>query len=274
MSQIAGANILITGGASGIGRLVALKLGALGSRTILWDIDDARLEAVAQEFRNLGYPVFPYHCDVSSRGEVSAVAEAVKRDAGKVDILINNAGVVTGKFCLDCSEEEIEKTMAVNLMANFWTVRAFLSDMIKTGSGHIVTVASAAGIIGVSQMVDYCTSKFAAFGFDEALRMEIRKRKWKVRTTVVCPYFINTEMFQGVKTRFSWLLPILDVDKVTEKIVEAIQKNKKRLILPPVVYSVWLLRLFPVAVFDFAANLLGINTAMTTYKGRTDASRR
>ncbi len=108
----------------------------------------------------------------------------------------------------------------------------------------------------------------AAFGFDEALRMEIRQNRWPVKTTVVCPYFINTGMFDGVKTRFAALLPILDENKVADRIIRAILKGKKRLIMPPMVYSVWLLRLFPVAVFDFVADLMGINRAMKSFRGR------
>jgi all-trans-retinol dehydrogenase (NAD+) len=188
-----------------------------------------------------------------------------------VDILVNNAGVVSGRSFLECTDEQCRRTMDVNIMGHFWTVRAFLPDMVRRGSGHIVTMASAAGIIGVSQMVDYCASKAAAFGFDEALRMEIRKNRWAIRTTVVCPYFINTGMFEGVRTRFAALLPILDEEKVAGRIIRAIQKSRKRLVMPPMVYSVWLLRLFPVAVFDFVADLMGINAAMKTFKGRSAA---
>jgi all-trans-retinol dehydrogenase (NAD+) len=154
-------------------------------------------------------------------------------------------------------------------MAHFWTVRAFLPDMVRRGSGHIVTMASAAGIVGVSQMVDYCASKAAAFAFDEALRMEIRKSRWAVKTTVVCPYFINTGMFEGVRTRFAALLPILDEEKVAARIIRAVLKNRKRLVMPPMVYSVWLLRLFPVVVFDFVADIMGINVAMKAFQGRS-----
>ncbi len=268
MSRIADRSILITGGASGLGRLIALKAAVLGGRVILWDVNEANLDRVAREIGAIGRPVMARRCDVSNREDVYRAAREVTEAFGEVDILVNNAGVVSGRSFLECTDAELQRTMDVNILAHFWTVRAFLPGMIERGRGHIVTMASAAGIVGVSRMVDYCASKAAAFGFDEALRMEIRQNRWPVKTTVVCPYFINTGMFDGVKTRFAALLPILDENKVADRIIRAIVKGKKRLIMPPMVYSVWLLRLLPVAVFDLVADLMGINMAMKSFRGR------
>jgi all-trans-retinol dehydrogenase (NAD+) len=268
MSEVAGRNVLITGAASGIGRLMALKAAAKGANLVLWDIDEAGLAKLAAEIRANRCKAFSYRCDVSNHQDVYRVAEQVRTDVGMVDVLINNAGVISGKPFLECSDEQVRKTMDVNIMAHFWTVRAFLPDMISASRGHIVTIASAGGIIGVSRMVDYCASKFAAFGFDEALRMEIRKNRWRVKTTVVCPFYINTGMFAGVRSRFPRLLPILDENLVAERIIHAIQFNKKRLLLPLTVYSVWLLRLLPVVLFDWIATFLGINASMDDFRGR------
>lgn len=268
MSEVAGRNVLITGAASGIGRLMARKAAAKGANLVLWDIDETGLAKLVAEIRANSGKAFSYRCDVSRHQDVYRVAEQVRTDVGMVDVLINNAGVISGKPLLECSDEQIRRTMDVNTMAHFWTVRAFLPDMIRASRGHIVTIASAGGIIGVSRMVDYCASKFAAFGFDEALRMEIRKNRWRVKTTVVCPFYINTGMFAGVRSRFPWLLPILDEDLVAERIIHAIQFNKKRLLLPLTVYSVWLLRLLPVMLFDWIATFLGLNTSMDDFRGR------
>jgi all-trans-retinol dehydrogenase (NAD+) len=138
---------------------------------------------------------------------VYATAEKVRREVGKMDILVNNAGVVNGKPFLDCSDEELRGTMEVNILSHFWTVKAFLRDMINAGSGQIVTVAAAGGILGSAGLVGYSASKFAAFGFDEALRAELKQQRLDIRTTVVCPFFINTGMFAGVQTRFPLLIP-------------------------------------------------------------------
>jgi len=271
MSQIRGKNILITGGAAGIGRLMALELAELGGKIILWDINNANLETTAAEISRRGGQVLTYLCDVSSREAVYLTAERVKSDAGIVDILINNAGIVIGKEFLDYSEAEIEKTIQVDLMANFWTVRAFLPDMLTRNEGHLVTISSAAGTIGVAKLSVYCVAKFGVFGFHEALRGELHNRGAAIRTTVVCPYYIDTGMFKGVKTRFSWLLPILKEQKVAHRIVRAIRRNQQRVVMPWMVYTVPLLRLLPVSWFDALARFFGINVSMDEFIGRAES---
>ena len=259
---------LITGGACGLGRLVAQKIAARGSHVVLWDISDETLARTAAEISGAGYKATTYHCDVSDRDMVYGLAEKVKKEVGKGDILINNAGVVSGRPFLECTDEQLERTLRVNVLAHFWTVKAFLPDMVQTNSGHIVTVASAGGIVGSSRLVDYAASKFAAFGFNEALRAELKKQRLKIRTTVVCPYFMRGEMFAGVETRFSFLLPILEAETVSERIVKAIAWKKQQVIMPPLVYATWPLRLLPVSIFDKVATFLGINDAMDEFQGR------
>ena len=158
--------------------------------------------------------------------------------------------------------------MAVNALASFWTVKAFLPAMLERGRGQIVTVASAAGIVGVTGLADYSASKFAAFGFNEALRMELRKRRSPVKTLIVCPFFVDTGLFEGVRTRIPLLLPILKQDYVVKRITGAILKGKKRLVLPFFVYSVWILRLFPVGFMDAVADFFGISSSMDHFTGR------
>lgn len=258
---------LITGGACGLGRLMALKMAASRSHVVLWDIDDESLGRVADEISKAGNKVTIFHCDVSDRESVYSTAGKVREEVGKVDILINNAGVVSGRPFLECTDQQLRRTMEVNILAHFWTVKAFLPDMIRANSGHIVTIASAGGILGSAWLADYSASKFAAFGFDEALRAELKKQKLNIRTTVVCPYFIKSDLFAGVKTRFSFLLPILDAEHVSERIVNAIARKKRRLLMPPLVYSTWLLRLLPVDIFDWVATFLGIHDVMDEFHG-------
>lgn len=91
--------------------------------------------------------------------------------------MINNAGIVSGKKVLEVDDKSIERTMMVNTASHGYTVKQFLPKMLEKNKGHIVTIASCAGIVGVCGLTDYCASKFGAFGFDEALRMELRKLK-------------------------------------------------------------------------------------------------
>ena len=268
MKSFLGKNVLITGGASGIGRLMALDLLDEGVTVIIWDINKENMKKIQAEAKEKKGKVFIYECDVSDKNEIFTKAKSIKKEAGKIDILINNAGVVSGKPFMECTDEQIEKTFAINTMALFWTTRAFLPDMIEKDEGHIVNISSASGLIGVAGLADYAASKFAAFGFDESIRVELKKRKSKVKTTIVCPYYINTGMFNGVKTRFSWLLPILNEKKVAKKIIKTVKKGKGRLLMPWAVYTVMPLRIFSTGIFDFVASLLGIHNSMDEFKGR------
>jgi all-trans-retinol dehydrogenase (NAD+) len=268
-TSLTGKIALITGGASGIGKLVSFGLGKLGCRIIAWDINSESLETFSREAKALGIDVTTMVCDVSRRGDIYLNANLILKDFGKVDILVNNAGIVSGKTLLETSDEKIEKTFAVNTLASFWTVKAFLPKMIERNAGHIVTISSASGLIGVKGLADYSASKFAVFGFHEALRMELRKDKMKIKTTIVCPFYTSTGLFQGVKTRFPLLLPILKPEYVAGQIVKAIKKGRKRLIMPKFAYSIFLLRFFPVGFFDAVADFFGISSSMDDFTGRT-----
>lgn len=118
-------------------------------------------------------------------------------------MLINNAGVVSGRALLDTPDELIERSFSVNTLAHFWTVKAFLPTMLENDHGHIVSIASMASHVGIPKLIDYCASKFAAFGFDEALRLELEVMGAEgVHTTAICPYFIQeTGMFDTVNSR-------------------------------------------------------------------------
>jgi all-trans-retinol dehydrogenase (NAD+) len=268
MTELRGATSLITGAGSGLGLLAAEELARRGSRLVLWDLNEAALETAAERVKTAGGEVHTFACDVSDRGAVRAVAGEVSAAVGGVDVLINNAGVVTGRTLLDAPEEQIERTFGVNTLALYWVTKAFLPGMVERGRGHVVTVASAAGLVGVSQQTDYSASKHAAVGFDESLRAELRSRAPGVRTTVVCPYYIDTGMFDGVRTRVPWLLPILRPEYVVSRIVRAIERDQPAVMMPPAVKLLPVLRVLPVRAFDRAMDLLGINSSMSHFTGR------
>jgi len=275
MSEIAGRTVLITGGASGVGRRVALRIAALGGQVVLWDINQDALERTLAEVTGAGggRAAAGHLCDIADRENVYATAERVRREVGAVDILINNAGIVSGKHFLDLPDGQIEATFKINALALFWTAKAFLPGMIERNRGHIVTMGSASGYIGVAKLSDYAASKWAAVGFDESLRVELRRRAPGVMTTIVCPYYIDTGMFRGVRTRFALLLPILDEQVVADRIVRAIRRNQRRLVMPRLVGFVPLMRMLPVPLFDAVATFLGVNASMDDFVGR-DSGRR
>jgi short-subunit dehydrogenase len=268
VTTLASKHVVITGAASGLGRLVASRLAQKGATVALLDLDESSLASAVGWIRESGGSARGYPCDVSEKGQVARVASQVTEEGGQVDIVVNNAGIVSGHWLLDLTDEQIERTFDVDALALFWVTRAFLPGMIERDTGHIVNVASAAGLIGTCEQTDYAASKHAAVGFDEALRMELRRQAPHVRTTLVCPYYIDTGMFAGVRTRFSWLLPILEEGRVADRIVRALERDQRRVVLPPIIRVVPVLReVLPPSVFDWLADALGVNDAMRQFVG-------
>ncbi|KFV40165.1 Epidermal retinol dehydrogenase 2, partial [Tyto alba] len=200
--NVSGEIVLITGAGSGIGRLLSLKFASLGATLVLWDINQEGLKETSRLARENGaVRVHSYICDCCKRQDVYRVADQVKKEVGDVNILINNAGIVTGKRFTDCPDSLVEKNMEVNIMAHFWSYKAFLPAMVASNHGHLVSIASSAALTGVRGLSDYCASKFAAVGFAESVDLEMRYLgKTGVKTTIVCPFLINTGMFEGCRT--------------------------------------------------------------------------
>lgn len=270
--KLDGRRVLVTGGAQGMGLLIARGAAARGAHVAVWDVNSgalgdaaARIGAARPRANQLVVS------DVVDVGDADAVARGAERLAasfGNVDVLINNAGVVSGKPLTELSPEDVQRTLRVNTAALFWTARAFLPPMIDAGAGHVVTMASAGGLIGVSRLSDYCASKFGAVGFHESLRAELRRTAPGVGTSLICPFFVGTGMFAGVRTRFPFLLPILEPEKVAAAVIRAVEKNRAVVVLPWFVHSLKLLRLLPVRWLDPIASFFGIHVAMDTFSGR------
>ncbi|XP_045500223.1 estradiol 17-beta-dehydrogenase 11-like [Colias croceus] len=222
---------LITGGGGGLGSLIALRLARLGCVVVLWDINKQGLEDTVKLVKGIGGKCYGYVVDLAAREDIYRVADQVRKDVGNVSLLVNNAGVVSGMYLLDTPDHLIQRTFDVNILAHFWTVKAFIPDMIESNDGHIVTIASMAGHVGVPKLVDYCASKSAACGFDEALNVELESKGIKgVHTSLICPYFIRaTGMFEEVNSR---IVPQLNSNDVADRVVYAIRTNERLAMIP------------------------------------------
>ncbi|XP_074002652.1 epidermal retinol dehydrogenase 2-like [Numenius arquata] len=245
--NFAGEIVLITGSANGIGRQIALNFAPLGATLVLWDIDDeGNKETSRLAQKNGAKRVFVYHCDCSNREEVYEQADKVRSEVGDVTILINNAGILFGKKFCDIADADFEKTLRVNFLSQVWTCKAFLPAMMTWNRGHLVSTASAAGLLGVYRMSDYAGSKYAVFGMMEALHSELyHAGKHGIKTTVICPYFINTELVKGFQSQNPLFLPVYDAEYVASKIMDAIQKEKFYLIMPPTLHFLAFKTLIP-----------------------------
>ncbi|XP_041513657.1 epidermal retinol dehydrogenase 2 [Microtus oregoni] len=268
--NVAGEIVLITGAGSGLGRLLALQFARLGAVLVLWDVNKEANEESLQAARDAGATrAHAYTCDCSQREEVYRVADQVKKEVGDVSILINNAGIVTGKKFLDCPDDLMEKSLDVNFKAHLWTYKAFLPAMVANNHGHLVCISSSAGLVGVNGLADYCASKFAAFGFAESVFLETSAQKQNgIKTTIVCPFFIKTGMFEGCTTACPFLLPILEPEYAVRKIVEAILQEKLYLYMPKFLYFIMFLKSFlPVKTGMLIADYLGVFHVMDGFTG-------
>lgn len=268
--NIAGETILITGSGSGLGRLLALKFAQLGSVVVLWDINQEGNEETCRMVRGTGASrVYAYTCDCSRREEVYRVADQVKREVGDVSILVNNAGIVTGKKFLNCPDELMEKSFDVNFKAHLWTYKAFLPAMIAKKHGHLVCISSSAGLVGVNGLADYCASKFAAFGFAESVFVETFVQQQKgIKTTIVCPFFIKTGMFEGCTTGCPLLLPILEPEYAARKILDGILQEKLYVYIPRSLYLIMFFKsILPLRMLLLMADYLGIFYSMDNFSG-------
>ena len=269
-TPVRGAVVLVTGAASGIGALVAVQAAHRGARAVvLWDRDLPAAQDVATRVQAAGATYLAQRVDLRDAQEVEAAGRVVLERLGRVDVLVNSAGVVTGRRFEDLSEEDVARTFDVNVLALYRVVRCFLPGMRTRDRGCVVTIASAAGLVGVARQTDYSASKFAAVGFMESLRSELRRSGSHVRTLVVAPYYVSTGMFAGVRTRVPLLLPVLEPERVASQVLDSVERGDARRILPWFANAVLLVKALPVPVADAVTDLFGISTTMDTFTGRS-----
>ncbi|KAG9511030.1 Short-chain dehydrogenase/reductase family 16C member 6 [Fragariocoptes setiger] len=276
---------LITGAGSGLGREIALQLARLGATIVAWDINDdglcetARLvDQICQQRNNnnadqstgCAQKFLKYRVDVSQRDQVYERAQQVQRDLGHqqhVSILINNAGIYHGLYLHDLSDQQIERIFNINVVSHFWTIRAFLPEMLARRSGHIVEIASMAGLAGLQKQVDYCATKFAVIGLEETLSLELASLGYSefIKTTAICPFFFSSNLFTNFQ---STLNRLMTCEYVAQETVRAIQFNKNFVILPPRGQLLYLLKVLTPRCTQMAfTNAFGGSQCVTAIKG-------
>jgi short-subunit dehydrogenase len=182
--------VLVTGAASGIGRETALLCASRGADLAICDLDETRLATTATVARKSGADVMTQRVDVSDEASVQRFADAVHARHDAVDLLVNNAGIGLVAGLLDTTTDDWNQIIAVNVMGVVHGCRSFVPQMVACGRGHVVNVASAAGFMANPALLAYSATKFAVFGFSEALRGELRPHG--IGVTAICPGVINT----------------------------------------------------------------------------------
>jgi len=189
--SLAGKVALITGGAKGIGKAIALLYADKGANLALIDIA-AELDTVVAEARTKGAKAIGIKADLRSKTELARAVNTVIAEFGRIDVLVNNAGVALLDEAENLSEEWWDLTMAVNLKAPFLLSQLVAKEMMKTGGGRIISMASQAGIISLDRHVAYTTSKAAIIGMTKVLACEWAE--FGIRVNCISPTVILTEL--------------------------------------------------------------------------------
>ena len=274
---VRGARVLITGAASGMGRMYAERAVAEHAASVtLWDRDAASLARTVDELGAVSRGrsrVQSYVVDVGDLGAIAKTAQRVRREAGNPDVLINNAGIVRGNryFWETDNGEDTRPTMQVNALAPMYITREFIPGMIANAyrASRIVNIASAAGTLANPRMAVYAASKAALIGWSESLRLELEQADHgNVKVTTVTPSYISTGMFAGAKG--PTLTPVLEPEFVVDRVWKAMLAGTPLVELP---WSVGLSRalrgLLPTRVFDrVVGDGFGVYRSMERFTGR------
>jgi all-trans-retinol dehydrogenase (NAD+) len=275
MKSVEGKSVLITGAAKGMGRLFAERaIAEEASAVVLWDVDEPALNDTLTELADGNSEVSGYIVDVSDATAVVDTAAAVLDDLGRIDVLVNNAGVVRGNqyFWETDLERDTKFTIDVNTLAPMYVAHEFLPAMIAaSGDCRMINLASAAGFTANPRMAVYAASKWAVIGWSDSVRLELKQADFDhVKVTTVCPYYVRTGMFDGAKS--APLLPILDPAEVVEEAWTAMLAGKPFVVLPKtVMLSEMLKGVVPTGVRDFIADhVIGVYHTMDDFTGRDE----
>lgn len=225
-------NVLITGGANGIGKAVALELAKCGCNIIIADVDEDASEKTSKLLQKYDVKSISYSIDISDPEEVETLKEVIENSVGPVDILINNAGLMPLASLREGRPRDIQRIVDVNLNSNFWTIRTFLPGMIKRKSGHIVQISSMSALHPIPGAIVYTATKYAVTGMMLALEEELRQEgsKHNIDFTTVHPYFVATrlDLMNLLNLRF----PAITAEYTAKEIVKGIIHRKRRVVIP------------------------------------------
>lgn len=253
-----GRTAIVTGGAGGIGRALVDELGRRGARVIVADIDAPGAEQAAGSVRAAGGHAEAHALDVTRADDVEALVAGVATRHGRVDYLFNNAGIAIGGDVRDLEIAHWRRIVDVNLLGPIHGVAAVYPRMAREGSGHIVNIASLAGLGALPTMAPYATTKFGLVGLSLSLRAE--GEALGVRVTVVCPGFVQSGIYDAAtvvnadKTALFARLPFARVpaERAARRILDGVARNEAIVVFPFYARVLWWLgRLNPAVLRPF-----------------------
>ncbi|EQB44399.1 Protein dhs-3 [Colletotrichum sp. SAR11_59] len=256
--------IVITGGASGLGLLIAEVYGMRGATVAVLDVN----EMENGEARGVTF----YKCDVTDKNEVARVAGEIERELGTPTVLINNAAIVKGKPLLELEISDIERSITTNLTSHFITLKTFLPQIIRGGQGGtIVTMSSVLGHLGAASLTDYAAAKAGVTALHKSLTAELAASHPEIRTILVEPGQLSTPLFYGVQTPHAFVAPVVEPVDVCKEVVAAIDAGRSAHVAMPL-YARWIhwYNVLPASVQQVARRVAGVDTSMKTFIGRQE----
>ena len=219
---------LVTGGGRGIGKETAIFLSKKGLNVIICSRTQKEIDSAVKEIKSLGNgQIIGRKCDVRVYSEVNTLVKQALEMYGRIDVLINNAGITYVKKLIDTTEEQWDQTLDINLKGAFLFCKAIVPHMIENNCGAIINVSSGAGKVGFEDISAYCASKFGMIGFTESLGREVAN--YNIRVMTICPGEVATKMQEDVDARYYELNKhkMLHPRTVAEKIADMIFNDKE-----------------------------------------------
>ncbi len=261
MKTLINAVVVVTGAGSGIGRAMVHAFARRGARVVVTDVDAARAATVAAEVAAAQGQATAHALDVSDAAAVQALAAEVHAAHGRVDVLVNNAGVCLGGPVEELSLADWHWITDINYWGVVHGVHAFVPLFRAQGHGHIVNVASMAGLVGLPFVVPYCATKFAVVGLSEALNTELKTHG--VRVTTVCPGATRTRVMAAGRLRLPgrWDERIVRAfdrfsaspDALAERVVSAVLAGRPLVLTPGLMGPLWSLKRMSTSLYQHAA---------------------
>jgi NAD(P)-dependent dehydrogenase (short-subunit alcohol dehydrogenase family) len=267
MKSFAGRVAAVTGAGSGIGRAVAEELARHGAHLAVADIDDAALAETVSRCAVHGIKVTATRVDVADRTAVYAWADGVVSDHGRVNIIVNNAGVGLGATVESMSYEDFEWLMGINFWGVVYGTKAFLPHLKTSGEGHVVNVSSVFGLVSVPSQAAYNAAKFAVRGFSDTLRMELEIEAAPVSVTTIHPGGIKTNIAKNARMDPSLALLSADPEsarlaferifitspaKAARQILTAVRRDRRRALIGPDAKLIDLVSRLPATIYQHA----------------------
>ncbi|XP_050528260.1 17-beta-hydroxysteroid dehydrogenase 13-like isoform X2 [Daktulosphaira vitifoliae] len=249
--------ILVTGAGRGLGREISLQLSREGARVICVDINTEGVKETCEMIKNEqnidDLHTEYYTTNVADPVQVKELAKTVENKWGRVDILINNAGIVASTPLLEVTDDSLRRMVDVNLVSQFWMVRAFLPNMLRINSGHIVATSSIAAFSCAANIAPYTATKYGVTGFMSCLGEELRANpNNKILTTTIHPFFLDSEPIKVKHWDVKSVLPSLSIPEVATAAIRGIKKNHVVVSIPEVLkFSMSFLWLMPQAAQNY-----------------------